>query len=223
MTAAPVNAATVGLLVSGGLDSSILLAHLLAEGRRVQPFYVQSGLHWQRDELWALQAFLITIECDRLEPLVVFDVPLRDLYGYHWSITGRDVPDAESRDDAVYLPGRNLLLALKPALWCAMHDVEELSLAVLDSNPFADAGGEFFDQFETLLHRATGSRVRLTRPFAGMQKQDVMRLGDGLPLELTFSCIAPDRGRHCGQCNKCAERQRAFLAAGLPDPTPYAN
>jgi 7-cyano-7-deazaguanine synthase len=50
-----------------------------------------------------------------------------------------------------------------------------------------------------------------------------MRLGRDLPLELTFSCIRPVRDQHCGDCNKCAERQLAFRNAGLADRTPYAR
>ena len=42
---------TIGLMLSGGLDSSILLGHLLREGHRVRPFYVQSQLVWQPAEL----------------------------------------------------------------------------------------------------------------------------------------------------------------------------
>jgi 7-cyano-7-deazaguanine synthase len=42
-----------------------------------------------------------------------------------------------------------------------------------------------------------------------------------LPLELTFSCIRPAGERHCGSCNKCAERRQAFASAGLKDPTDY--
>ena len=37
-----------------------------------------------------------------------------------------------------------------------------------------------------------------------------MELGRDMPLELTFSCIDPRDGLHCGRCNKCAERQEAF-------------
>jgi 7-cyano-7-deazaguanine synthase len=223
MTVVPANAGVVGLLLSGGLDSSILLCHLLGQGRRVQPFYVQSRLHWQRDELWALRAFLITIDCDRLEPLVTFDMPLGDLYGHHWSVTGKGVPDANSPDEAVYLPGRNVLLAMKPSIWCAMHAVDELALAVLSSNPFSDATDRFFSDFEAVIQTATGRRVQVTRPFAHLQKKDVMQLGRGLPLELTFSCIAPVGGLHCGRCNKCAERQHAFQSVDAVDPTKYAE
>jgi len=50
-----------------------------------------------------------------------------------------------------------------------------------------------------------------------------MQLGRNYPLGLTFSCIAPVKGLHCGHCNKCAERQAAFRMIELADPTVYAN
>jgi 7-cyano-7-deazaguanine synthase len=48
-----------------------------------------------------------------------------------------------------------------------------------------------------------------------------MERGRDLPLDLTFSCIDPKDGRHCGDCNKCDERRQAFAMAGMEDPTPY--
>ncbi len=219
----PSSDATIGLLLSGGLDSGILLGHLLNSGRRVRPFYVRSQLHWEEAEFRAARAFLAAMSGGMLDPLVVLEMPLGDLYGNHWSITGRNIPDGESPDDAVYLPGRNALLAIKPALWCAMHGIGELALAVLATNPFADATAEFFGEFASALHRAAGSRVDLVRPFAAFDKGQVMRLAGDLPLELTFSCIAPVGHRHCGQCNKCAERQQAFRSINMTDPTPYAT
>jgi 7-cyano-7-deazaguanine synthase len=56
-----------------------------------------------------------------------------------------------------------------------------------------------------------------------MNKQQVMALGRGMPLELTFSCIAPVNHLHCGRCNKCAERQAAFRESGIQDKTVYAH
>jgi 7-cyano-7-deazaguanine synthase len=49
-----------------------------------------------------------------------------------------------------------------------------------------------------------------------------MRLGAGLPLEHSFSCIEPMAGLHCGRCNKCGERKAAFRMADMNDPTCYA-
>jgi 7-cyano-7-deazaguanine synthase len=212
---------TIGVLTSGGLDSCVLVAHLLRQGHRAQPFYVRCGLLWEREELSALRAFLQAVAGPELGELVVFDLPLADLYGAHWSIDGRNVPGAKSPDSAVYLPGRNALICIKPALWCGMHGIGRLALATLAGNPFPDATDGFFRDFEALLERATGSRVSLLHPFGTMKKEEVVLLGKGIPLELTFSCIDPHEGRHCGRCNKCAERQRAFRTLGIDDPTRY--
>jgi 7-cyano-7-deazaguanine synthase len=213
----------IGLLLSGGLDSCILLGHLLGGGRRVRPFYIRSELVWEREELLAVRRFMRAVASPQLEDLVVLELPLVDLYGDHWSVTGHDAPDASSRDDAVYLPGRNALLVIKAALWCRLHGMGRLALAVLGSSPFSDAGSDFFDEFQSALRRATGGLVRILRPFARLDKRRVMDLGRGLPLELTFSCISPAGGQHCGRCNKCAERNAAFGMMGADDPTPYAN
>ncbi len=213
----------IGLLLSGGLDSGILLGHLLQQGHRVRPFYVRSGLVWERAEMAALGRLLRACACERLDELVVLELPLDDLYADHWSITGRGVPEAESPDSAVYLPGRNALLIVKAAVWCRLHAVEQLALAVLASNPFADATDDFFAGFESVLNRAVDGRLRIVRPFARLDKRQVMQLGVAAPLELTFSCISPMDEAHCGRCNKCAERQAAFDLIGRQDPTEYGR
>jgi 7-cyano-7-deazaguanine synthase len=148
-------------------------------------------------------------------------LPVADLYGKHWSLTGQGVPDAETPDAAVFLPGRNVLLLSKAILWCHLHAVGAVALAPLGSNPFPDATPEFFTAYEDVLSRAVGGAVRVLRPYATLHKTEVMHRGRGLPLELTFSCIRPAAKRHCGRCNKCAERRRAFAEAGLADPTSY--
>ncbi len=97
------------------------------------------------------------------------------------------------------------------------------ALPPLASNPFPDATDEFFAEYQAVLNRATEGHVRILRPFSKMTKRQVMELGRGYPLALTFSCIAPQRGLHCGACNKCAERRQAFRESGLTDPTQYAD
>jgi 7-cyano-7-deazaguanine synthase len=218
-----VSPATIALLLSGGLDSSILLGHLLDEGHRVQPFYVRSQLAWEEEELRAAKRFVAALASPRVEDLVVLEMPLGDVYGDHWSLTGHGVPDAASPDAAVYLPGRNALLLIKAALWCQLHGIGQLALAVLRSNPFRDATPEFFADLEAALGRATGSPIQFLRPLADLGKRQVMELGRRLPLDLTFCCIAPVGGLHCGRCNKCAERIDAFRQIGRKDLTQYAQ
>jgi 7-cyano-7-deazaguanine synthase len=155
--------------------------------------------------------------------VVTLELPVADLYGDHWSLSGCEVPDESSPDAAVYLHGRNALLIVKAALWCQLHGIAELALGVLGTNPFRDASPEFFRDLESALSCTASQRLRIRRPLANMSKRQVMELGRELPLELTFSCIAPVDGLHCGQCNKCAERSAAFRLIGLEDPTPYAQ
>jgi 7-cyano-7-deazaguanine synthase len=214
---------TIGLLASGGLDSSILLAHLLESGRRVHPIYIRFGLAWQEAELRALRRFLAALDSPRLHPLTVLEMPVTDLYGGHWSVSGQGVPGAETPDEAVYLPGRNALLIVKAAIYCELHDIDELALAPLASNPFPDATPEFFAELQSVLNRGMHGQVRVTRPFGQFSKQQVMQLGRGYPLHLTFCCVDPRGDLHCGVCNKCAERQAAFRLVGDNDPTTYAG
>jgi len=213
----------IGLLLSGGLDSAILLGTLVGQGRRVQPFYVRSQLFWEPEELDAARRSVEAILSPLVEELVVLDLPLKDLYDDHWSVTGHQPPDASTADDAVCLPGRNALLAIKAALWCRLNGIDQLALGVLESNPFADATSDFFHHLEAALNCGPGRPLSIVRPFARLDKRQVMELGRSMPLELTFSCIAPTAGLHCGQCNKCAERNHAFRLVGVEDPTQYAT
>ena len=214
---------TVAVLISGGLDSCILTAKLLADGHRVRPFYIQTDLCWQAAELVAARRFLKAISRPTLHELVVLEMPLRDLYQQHWSVSGQNTPDADSPDEAVFLPGRNALLLVKAAIWCQMHGIEYLALAPLGTSPFADAQAGFFRDFQAALNCGDLAPLTILRPFDGMTKRQVMELGRGFPVDLSFSCMAPVDGLHCGQCNKCAERQAAFAAIGECDRTPYSS
>jgi 7-cyano-7-deazaguanine synthase len=211
----------LAVLVSGGLDSAILVGDALRQGLVVHPLYVCHGLAWETVELQHLRRFLEAVATPRLRLLQILEMPVGDVYAAHWSVTGQGVPGAETPDEAVFLPGRNVFLLAKAIVWCHLRGVPAVALAPLESNPFPDATPRFFDAFQGIVNEAVGGRVRVLRPYAGLHKTDVMRRGRGLPLELTFSCMGPVSGRHCGRCNKCAERRRAFADAGLVDPTPY--
>jgi 7-cyano-7-deazaguanine synthase len=212
---------TLAVLISGGLDSAILVGDLLRQGTIVQPISIRCGLSWEEVEQAHLRRYLAAIAGPNLRPLVTLDEPVRDLYGDHWSVTGKGVPTASDPDPMVFLPGRNVLLLAKALIWCHLHQVSALALGSLGTNPFPDATPEFFRTLQSCVNMAVEGNVEIRLPYGGMKKTEVMRRGVGLPLELTFSCIAPVDGRHCGLCNKCGERREAFRAAGMPDPTRY--
>jgi 7-cyano-7-deazaguanine synthase len=214
----------LAVLCSGGVDSAVLLAEALPHFPAVHPLYVRTGLAWEEAELAHLRRFLDALRGPSLRPLEILDEPVRDLYGDHWSITGANVPDEHSADAAVFLPGRNVLLLAKSLLWCHLRDVPLLALAPLAANPFPDATPEFFAAFAGAVNLAVAGHVNVIRPYAALTKTAVIRRARGTPLGHTFSCIRPTPGgKHCGRCNKCAERRRAFAAADVADPTTYAG
>lgn len=213
---------TLAVLLSGGLDSAVLLAEE-ARRRPILPLYVRSELQWEAEELGHCREFLARIDRGVVYPLVVLHQPTRDLYRTHWSTGHGAVPDSQSSDDAVYLPGRNLLLLCKSMLYCHLNGVQEIALAPLAGNPFPDARPEFFESMAALVNRAVNGRLNVRLPYRHLKKAEVVKRGARIPLEWTFSCIQPEGGRHCGRCNKCHERREAFHHAGIADPTSYAE
>ena len=202
-----------------------MLAALAHRYRNVYPVFIRQGFIWEVAELHHLRRFLGSTSAINDERLTILDLPVGDLYGAHWSMTGRCVPGARTPDRAVYLPGRNLLLLSKAAVFCAQHCIRTIAIGSLGHNPFPDATPRFLRDFANAAGRALDFRLKIIAPFRSLTKEHVVRRGHrlGLPLHLSFSCISPRRGIHCGRCNKCAERQKAFRHADVKDSTRYAT
>jgi len=211
------------VLASGGLDSSVLLAEQARKARRVFPIYIRAGLRWERVELATLRKFVAALKRDHIEDVAVLDFPTTDIARDHWSVTGKSVPGYRASLASNYLPGRNLSLLTKAAMFCARHRIGAIAMAPLQSNPFPDARPEFFRAVEHAVKLGMELPLRVLTPFEGMEKSDVIRKGRSLPLQLTLSCANPRGMVHCGACTKCAERIEGFRQANVSDPTRYAR
>jgi len=216
----------VAVLVGGGLDSATLCALFAEQVTAVYPIFVSFRLNWEDAEISYLKRFLKQLKSDALQAITILKQPMDDVYGRHWSVTGEAVPDKSTVDNAVELPGRNLLLLAKTAVWCSANNIDTVALGILAGNPFSDATIAFFDHLQSALSLALNRSFVILRPFANLKKEDVVKLGAKYPLSMTFSCIDPvmsssGEAQHCGNCNKCEERRRGFLSAGVIDPTRY--
>ncbi|MFZ2062863.1 MAG: 7-cyano-7-deazaguanine synthase [Candidatus Binatus sp.] len=210
----------VSVLASGGLDSSVLIAKL-ADGAEVYPIYVRCGFKWEDAELAVLRLFVHALGNPNVRRATILSVPTAALYGDHWSVTGASVPAADEPDENTYLPGRNILLISLAAIWCSTHGVSRIAIGSLGGNPFPDATPDFFDNFGRILSMGLGHNILVEAPLRGLHKEDLIRQFKDLPLQLTLTCMAPLGSIHCGQCNKCFERQQAFHKAGILDRTTY--
>jgi len=215
-------AAPTAVLFSAGLDSAVLAAAEAQHGP-VHAVYVSCGLAWESEELDAVDRLLATPAFRSVRPLARLTFTAQDLYpATHWAITGKP-PAFDTPDEDVYLTGRNVMLLSKAGIYCAQHGLNRIAMGTLAGNPFPDATPAFFDTMGRALSMGLNQPIEITAPFASLHKSDVIQLGVklGVPLELTLSCMNPQRGEHCGQCSKCRERRDAFNEAGVNDPTEY--
>ena len=210
----------VAVLASGGLDSSVLIADL-ARNAQVYPIYVKVGLKWEAEERKAVGGFIAALNSPNVQPITEISMPVQPLYGDHWGVTGKGVPQAGEADEAVFLPGRNIILIGLAAVWCSTHGVGRIAIGSLGGNPFPDATPEFFKGFGDVLSQGLAHKVRVEAPYRGMHKSELISAHPELPLHLSLTCMIPRDGKHCGKCQKCEERQMAFGEAGVKDKTTY--
>ena len=187
----------------------------------VTPVYVKNHLRWEDAELFWLKKFIRNLRSDKLKPLQVLDMTMRDVYDAHWSITGIKVPGAVSRDESVYLPGRNIVFLSKVGCFAAVNNISSIEIGILKSNPFHDSSKAFFKKMSQVLSMGLDQMIMVKAPFHNLKKEEVILAGKKLVLDATFSCINPKGYEHCGDCNKCVERKKAFFAVGMPDKTRY--
>src|SRR5471032_2881504 len=230
---------STAVLLSGGLDSAMLVADEASAGE-VQPIYVSVGLAWEAAEQAIVSRFLASGAFgERVHPLVSLGVDMRDVYAAtHWAVQGRP-PAYHTPDEDVYLPGRNVILLGKAAVYCAAAKIDRLVIGTLAHNPFPDATPEFRAAMARALSLGLDHPLQIDAPYANTGKSDVIRRGAalGVRFELTLSCMNPPTALnsqlsalspepsalHCGACSKCRERHDAFLAAGIADPTAYTS
>lgn len=221
------------VLLSGGLDSAVLAAHE-AQSSRVLPVYVSVGLAWEEAEVAMVERLLESpAYAGKVEPLARVSFTMRDVYApSHWAIRG--VPPAyDTPDEDVYLAGRNLVLLTKAGVIAAKSKAHRIALGPLAGNPFPDARPEFFSAMAHAMSLGLDHAIEIATPFLEWRKEDVIKCGRelGVPFELTLSCMNPispvspgsPAAQHCGLCSKCRERRDAFAAAGVSDPSTYAN
>ena len=226
-------------LLSGGLDSAVVLAEAIARGRRAHALSFDYG---QRHavELGAAQNVARTLGAAEHR---VVRVDLSAIGGSALT-TDAEVPkDRDSQEigtgvPSTYVPARNALFLSVALGWAEVLGAQELFIGVnsVDYSGYPDCRPEFLRAFEALANVATaagtesGIRFRVVAPLAEMSKAQIVRRAAelGVDLGLTHTCYDPQPGPNgrvlaCSRCDACLLRRAGFEAAGTVDPIPYVG
>jgi len=221
------------LLLSGGLDSTTLLALATSEGYAIHALSFRYGQR-HAAELAAAQKIA---ERYSVVQHVVTDIDLR-VFGGSALTADIDVPkDRATNGDAAipvtYVPARNTIFLAFALAWAEVLGAAEIFIGVnaLDYSGYPDCRPEFIEAFEKMARLATRSGVdgtapvTIRTPLIDLSKKEIIELGLklGVDYSMTTSCYDPGAaGEACGHCDACQLRLRGFEEAGSRDPANYA-
>ncbi|MEE2681065.1 MAG: 7-cyano-7-deazaguanine synthase QueC [Planctomycetota bacterium] len=215
------------ILLSGGLDSSTVLAEATAAGRQCHALSFRYG---QRHEHELAAAKTIAAHFNVREH-VVMDIDL-GIFGGSALTTNASVPkDALDEGPAIpitYVPARNTVFLSLALAHAEVRGAREIWIGVnaIDYSGYPDCRPEYIAAFQTMAGLATregveGRPLEIVTPLSQLDKtRIVLRAHElGVPLECTHSCYDPDEsGAPCGHCDACLLRARGFSGAGFRDP-----
>ena len=218
------------VLLSGGLDSTTVLAIAHAEG------YVPHALSFRYGQRHSveLEAAERVARALGVAGHVVADIDLR-IFGGSALTADISVPHHERAEDlaagipVTYVPARNTIFLSYALAWAEVLGSSDVFIGVsaLDYSGYPDCRPEYIRAYEQMANLATKAgvegtqRLRIHTPLIELTKAQTIQRGLALGVDysLTHSCYDPDpAGRACGTCDSCLLRRRGFAEVGLEDP-----
>jgi 7-cyano-7-deazaguanine synthase len=214
------------VLVSGGMDSAVVLAIARARGYECFALSVEYG---QRHISELVAARRLAVRVGAVHKMVKVD--LRSIGG---SALTDDIAVPEEEGSGIpvtYVPARNTIMLAVALGWAEVLGANDIFCGVnaVDYSGYPDCRPEFIEQFERLANLATkaavqGARLTIHAPLISLSKSDIVREGLrlGVDFSATVSCYQADaEGRACRRCDACRLRAQGFADAGSADPTLY--
>lgn len=218
------------VLLSGGLDSTVLLHHVAHECKGA-PLHALSFNYGQRHsrelQCAAFQARAVgaihrVMDITFMGSLIQAGSALIE--------GGEDVPDLDSltaeelTQPPTYVPNRNMMLLSMAAAYAEAHHITSVyyGAQAQDEYGYWDCTPTFLERINQVLTLNRKSPVTVRAPFVGFSKGKTQKRGHELGVDFgqTWSCY---RGGEtaCGTCPTCVERLNAFAANQTKDPLPY--
>ncbi|MCL7486893.1 MAG: 7-cyano-7-deazaguanine synthase QueC [Desulfobulbaceae bacterium] len=221
------------VLLSGGLDSTTVLAIALDQGYTCSCLSFSYGQRHAR-ELRQAETICTTMGIRRH---LVLRVDLDAIGGSALTDTlavpkDRQREEIEGEIPVTYVPGRNIIFLAYALSWAEVLGASDIFLGInaVDYSGYPDCRPDFLAAFEKMANLGTraGSHGRpftFHAPLMHLSKKEIIKKGLGLGVDysLTHSCYDPEGELACGRCDSCRLRLQGFFEAGAVDPLPYAG
>lgn len=211
-------------IFSGGLDSTVMLYQLKAQGDEVLALSIDYGqrhrreLEHARHIAAALGVRWHLADLSAIRPLIAGSSQTSDDIAVphgHYA--------AENMKQTV-VPNRNMIMLAVAAGWAMNSHADRVAYGAHsgDHTIYPDCRPEFAEAMARAIALADWHHVSLHCPFLHLDKAGIVRVGAdlGVDFRATWSCYAGGN-LHCGLCGTCVERREAFAQAGIVDPTEY--
>lgn len=219
------------VLLSGGLDSTTVLAIARAQGFACHCLSLDYGQR-HRAELQAAAKVASALGAAAHRTV---RLDLSQFGGSALTDSDISVPTdgAQPGIPITYVPARNTIMLSLALAWAEVLSSRHIFVGVnaVDYSGYPDCRPEYIAAFERMANLATKAAVEglpltIDAPLIDLSKADIIRRGSDLGVDygLTVSCYqADDQGRACGACESCRLRREGFAAAGVADPTAYQS
>ena len=217
-------------VLSGGLDCTVATS-VYAKDYEIHAITFNYGQKAFKRELKAAQEI-----CKRMGfKHYVIDLPWLDDISTSSLNTDEDIPEIKEGEldnlkksqetaNSVWVPARNMVFTS-----IATSFAESISAEIIivgwdaeEAATFPDNSKEFLNTFNELISTGSPKNIRIEAPAIDLNKEEIVKLGVevGAPIELSYSCYA-GRYKHCGICESCMRRKRAFKKLKIKDFTEY--
>jgi 7-cyano-7-deazaguanine synthase len=221
------------VLLSGGLDSSTVLAIAKSEGFAPHAMTFRYG---QRHQL-EIDAAKKLAKQSAVAQHIIADIDLRTFGGSALTSDiavpkGREAQEMQQEIPITYVPARNTIFLSFALAWAEVLGSSDIFIGVnaVDYSGYPDCRPEFIEAYERMANLATKAavegrqKIKIHTPLISLSKAEIIARGLALGVDysLTVSCYDPSPdGASCGRCDACQLRLKGFEQNGMRDPVTY--
>ena len=219
-------------VLSGGLDCTVATS-VFADDYEIHAITFNYGQKAFERELQAVREI-----CSKMNwTHEVIDLPwLADISNSSLN-TSEEIPEPSEEDldnfekssenaSSVWVPARNMVFTSIAVSYAESIGAEKIIVGwdAEEASTFPDNSKEFLKAFNELIDVGSPEKIRIEAPAINLNNEEIVELGMkvGAPIELSYSCYKGD-SKHCGVCESCMRRKRAFRNLGIEDKSEYEN